>query len=536
MLHRLTHAWIRTVAVGMGALAIAVSACTPSLVVTPTPTSTVALPPVTDVAAVDPEYIYNQLFYMATSFPHREAGYDNGLPASSNGHDEFADYWSQEMVRDLQGFGPEVGRDAFPVQGWVGRPAVVPAFNVEVSVPGASHPEQVVIIGCHYDGEAISTQSANDDASGCAIELGIARAMGTYWRAHRMYPTRTLRFVLFDAEEQGLFGSFHYLNSTINGDVRNVVAMFNEEQNGIAYPLRFLGKASNPVLPLYMDLSPLRSNQLYPDQDTLPPAQRDRITHFRALMQQAVPSVFAEFQELGFGTLAYHADSQHDTTQPIFAAGQTRSVVAEDDTLGSSDQVPFTLAGLPCVTLVGNSSYYDQNPPPWSYPFDQSQDTIQLMNTYASGASQKAPALVLALALPGMLTTWMLSQPDILGEIAADGNPIAAISDVGRVLASQPLALDAQASFDPAAGGPLTYAWSFGDGANASGVAVSHTYTATGSYTVQLTVRSPTGTRVIAKRVVVEAQPTSYPNPYAGYAADGHPPSNPAVTIPTPTR
>src|ERR1700736_2333082 len=58
-----------------------------------------------DFPAVDPNYIYDQLFYMVTSFQHREAGYDNNLPVNVNGHDEFAAYWSQEMQKDLAGFG-----------------------------------------------------------------------------------------------------------------------------------------------------------------------------------------------------------------------------------------------------------------------------------------------------------------------------------------------------------------------------------------------------------------------------------------------
>src|SRR5579864_3979465 len=253
-----------------------------------------------DFPTVDPNYIYDQLFYMVTHYQHREAGYDNNLPVNVNGHDEFAAYWSQEIMKDLQGFGPQVRHDPFPVQGWRGRPATVPAFNVEVTVPGVVHPEQLVVIGCHYDGEAGSTQSANDDGSGCAIELGVARAMGEYWRSHHLYPARTLRFVIFDAEEQGLFGSFHYVNNTINGDTQNIVAMFNEEQNGIAYPLRFLGKTSNPLLPFYVDMSPFTNSSLYPAQSKLSPAQRDNITRFRALMQQAVPAAFAQFQAIGF--------------------------------------------------------------------------------------------------------------------------------------------------------------------------------------------------------------------------------------------
>src|SRR5262249_15439899 len=120
-----------------------------------------------DVPAVDPNYIYDQLAFMATSFQHREAGFDNHLPVGVNGHDEFADYWTKEIAQDLHGFGPQVRRDPFATIGWRNRPPVVPAFNVEVTVPGLTHPEQVVVIGCHYDGEAFSTQSANDDASGC---------------------------------------------------------------------------------------------------------------------------------------------------------------------------------------------------------------------------------------------------------------------------------------------------------------------------------------------------------------------------------
>src|SRR5262249_45194237 len=162
-------------------------------------------------------------------------------PPDKNGHDEFAAYWTQEMQRDLAGFAPQVRLDAFAYSGWRGRPAPKPAVNVEVSVPGLAHPELAVGIGCHYDREAQATQSAYDDASGCAIELGVAQAMGAYWRAHHVYPARTLRFVIFDAEESGIYGSWHYVNQTANGDLGQIVAMINEEQNGIAYPLRFLG-------------------------------------------------------------------------------------------------------------------------------------------------------------------------------------------------------------------------------------------------------------------------------------------------------
>ncbi|HZU01939.1 MAG TPA: PKD domain-containing protein, partial [Ktedonobacteraceae bacterium] len=214
---------------------------------------------------------------------------------------------------------------------------------------------------------------------------------------------------------------------------------------------------------------------------------------------------------------------------------QLSNIQLEDDTVGGSDQIPFTLAGVPCATFVGNFSYYDQHPPVWSYPFDQREDTIQLMNTFADGSSQKSNALMLALALPGMLTTWMLNQPDILGQVNADANPIAAISDVGKIQVGQSITLNAKASFDPRnASTSLTYEWDFGDSTKASGETVSHTYVAKGAYTLSLMVSSATGVRRMQKTVNVLTQTVVYHNPYAAYPADGNPLPNPAVVLPTP--
>lgn len=481
---------------------------------------------VTDFPIVNPNYIYDQLFYMVTHYQHREAGY------SESGHDGFASYWAQEMVHDLQGFGPQVYKDAFHVQGWQNRPTTSDAFNVEVTVPGVTHPEQVVVIACHYDAEASSTQSANDDASGCAIELGVAQAMGNYWLSHHLAPARTLRFVIFDAEEQGLYGSFHYLNSTINGDVPNIVAMFNEEQNGIAYPLRYLGQASNPTLPLNIDLSPLQNNQLYPKQSQLPQAQIASITTFRSLMQQAISPVFAAFRALGYQGLTYHESDGQDAAQPIFTPDQESYLHLQDDTMGGSDQIPFTLAGIPSATFVGNFSYYENHPPAWSYPFDQPQDTIQLMNIFADGSSQQSYALTLAFAIPGMLTTWMLHQSSVLGEAAIDNKPIVTMSDIGQSQVGKDIAFQAVAAMNVPSSG-ATYSWNFDDGTTANGIAVSHTYKQAGAYQLILTVRSSQGTRIVSKMLNIVNQSITYRNPYCCDTGDGRPRSNPQVLLPT---
>jgi len=114
------------------------------------------------VPGIDPGFIYHQLARMATRFQQRESGY----LAGASGHAGFARYWAAEMIRLLGPFGASARSYPFTIGGWIGRPSTAPALNVEVTVPGVTDPAQVVIVGCHYDGEAISTQSAYDDGSG----------------------------------------------------------------------------------------------------------------------------------------------------------------------------------------------------------------------------------------------------------------------------------------------------------------------------------------------------------------------------------
>ena len=484
--------------------------------------------------AIDPDYLYNQLSTMVTTYQAREAGYDTKSSSQMAGHDGFATYWQAEMLRNLSGFSATARRDPLTIPGWRGRPATSQAFNVEVSVPGVTRPDQIVVIGCHYDGEASSTQSANDDGSGCAIELAVAHALGAYWTAHHLYPARTLRFVIYDAEEQGLYGSFHYVNQAVNGDLGNVVAMINEEQNGIAYPLRFLGKMANPLLPFTTFVTPLSNNDVYPKAASYGPAQVQAIQRFRGLEKGAAPAVFAAFRTLGYTSLTYRDDQNKPITQPIFTQQDLDYLSMQDDTIASSDQYPFSLGGIPTATYVGNYSYYDRNPPPWSYPYDQPDDTIQLMNIYASGSEAPAQALKLSLALPGMLTTWTLAQSNVLGFSAAPSGPVAAIGDIGATASGQSVDLSAEGGYDPThPGAQLGYSWDFGDGAKATGEGVSHIWASAGDYPLRLTVSDTAGSRVITKTIHVTSAPIVIPNPYTKFPQDGVPPANPAVTLPT---
>ena len=70
--------------------------------------------------------------------------------------------------------------------------------NLILTLPGADASKQI-IIGAHYDGTGIG-----DNASGVALSLAILRALSG------RTPAVTLRFVFFDDEEYGEYGSYAY--------------------------------------------------------------------------------------------------------------------------------------------------------------------------------------------------------------------------------------------------------------------------------------------------------------------------------------
>ncbi len=80
------------------------------------------------------------------------------------------------------------------------------SWNLIGELPGRQHPEQVVMLGCHYDGHDIS-QGAGDPASGAVSVLEAARVLA----AHAPDLPCTVRFVLWGIEEIGLLGSRDYV-------------------------------------------------------------------------------------------------------------------------------------------------------------------------------------------------------------------------------------------------------------------------------------------------------------------------------------
>jgi hypothetical protein len=106
------------------------------------------------------------------------------------------------------------------------------AVNVVAVLPGTDPglADEAVVVGAHYDhlghvGGQVHP-GADDNASGTAVVLGLARAFAAAGGA-----PRTLVFVLFSGEELGLLGSSHYVRAPA-WPLARTVAMVNFDMVG----------------------------------------------------------------------------------------------------------------------------------------------------------------------------------------------------------------------------------------------------------------------------------------------------------------
>jgi len=82
----------------------------------------------------------------------------------------------------------------------------VETANVVGEIRGSEHPDQILVVGAHLDSWDLS-EGTTDNGSGVATVLGAAEAIARSGER----PRRTIRFVLFTGEEEGLDGSFAYI-------------------------------------------------------------------------------------------------------------------------------------------------------------------------------------------------------------------------------------------------------------------------------------------------------------------------------------
>ena len=253
--------------------------------------------------------------------------------------------------------------------------------NVIAELRGAEKPDELVIVGAHLDSWDFA-QGAADNAAGCGAVMEAARLLV----ASGVTPKRTIRFVLWTGEEQGLLGSKAYVKAHA-GELSKISAVF------------VMDSGTNPVVGL-TGTGAMRADL---ERVFAPVAMLDAKTPFALSFVDA---------------LAQPSDCCTKPAQPSTATC-TGGAASCGDAAGScpSDHTPFLQVGVPAFL------FEQRGPADYARTHHTEFDTADALVPSAIEHS----ALVIALAaygvaeLPGLLSREKLVS-------AASGSPALAPS------------------------------------------------------------------------------------------------------------
>ena len=110
--------------------------------------------------------------------------------------------------------------------------------NVVGEIRGTENPEQIIVVGGHLDSWDLASGST-DNGAGTTVTLGAADAI----MKSGFKPRRTIRFVLFTGEEEGLLGSLAYVKAHQNEMANHVAALILDSGQGPVIGFQMGGRA-----------------------------------------------------------------------------------------------------------------------------------------------------------------------------------------------------------------------------------------------------------------------------------------------------
>jgi len=126
----------------------------------------------------------------------------------------------------------------------------VESFNVVGDLRGSEKPEEIVLVGCHFDSWDPGT-GASDDGVGCIVGWEAARLM----KKLNIRPRRTVRVVLFTNEENGLRGGNGYRDQHAKEAANHIMSF--ESDSGVFAPARLGFTGSDAARKLIADIGTL---------------------------------------------------------------------------------------------------------------------------------------------------------------------------------------------------------------------------------------------------------------------------------------
>lgn len=256
-------------------------------------------------------------------------------PARDNIRDQFVSY------------GLDTAFETFSYSGYTG-------YNVVGQITGTTRPNEVYIVGAHYD--SVDNPGADDNASGVCGVMEIARIVSQY------ECEATIRFIAFDMEEWGLIGSDRYAEAHRNEDIRGMISldMIAYDPNSSATANLFGRTASDPI------------------KQAMAAALREYAGYTGIIRGQADYSDHAPFEWRGFQAclLIEYADNPyyHRSNDSVDTAGYINYDYAADLTRGTAGwltDAAGVLAG--CAVDLNGDGVAD------------SQDFTEFLNLFVAG-------------------------------------------------------------------------------------------------------------------------------------------------------
>jgi len=174
---------------------------------------------------------------------------------------------------------------------------VINTWNVVAEIRGSEKPDEYVVLGAHLDSWELGT-GALDNGCNAALVIDALRAI----KASGVKPRRSLKFILFSGEEQGLMGSRAYvIQHRADLDKIAGVVIFD---SGTGKTTGFSVGGRKDIIPA---AQPLVAPLAQFGADKLVPTAESGTDHFD-FMLEGVPTFVADQQEANY-LENYHATS-----------------------------------------------------------------------------------------------------------------------------------------------------------------------------------------------------------------------------------
>jgi hypothetical protein len=187
-------------------------------------------------------------------------------------------------------------------------PGPVDCHNVVADIKGTRFPNEYVIVQAHLDAWD-GAEGAQDNGTGCATALEAARLIA----ASGTKPLRTIRFVLYGGEEQGLLGSEGYVRDH-KDELDETSVVFTHDAGGtflagIDATYAMLADLERVCAPLSA-LDPKRPFTVH----EVPGVKNSGDSDHAPFIKAGVPSFFWHQSEIGYERVHH---TQHDVFEEV---------------------------------------------------------------------------------------------------------------------------------------------------------------------------------------------------------------------------